>query len=88
MRDHRNIVFVLYGSCNGNGTWTSTHTLTGQQTVLEFLVYVLAVVRRDVDEAWVKLLQTVDGAEQSCCSIALEWGQYLEGESSLLSFLI
>ena len=71
------------------GTWcTATHTLTSEETVFQFLIYILAVVCGYVDKPWVEFLEAVDGAEQRCCAITLEWWQNLEREASFIALLM
>ncbi len=55
VRDDRYVVLILYSACDGNGARSAAHTLAGEETVFQFLVYILAMVRSDVDKAWVKL---------------------------------
>ncbi len=52
VRDDRNVVLVLDGTCNGDGARAATHTLASQETVFQFLVYILAVVCGNVDKPW------------------------------------
>ena len=88
VRNDRNIVLVLDGSCNGNGTRTSAYALARQQTVFQFLVNVFAVMCRNVDKPRGIILQAVDGAEQGCCSVTLEWRQNFERKASLITLIL
>ena len=88
VRDDRDIVFVLDGAGDGYCARAATHTLTSEETVFQFLIYILAVVCGYVDKPWVEFLEAVDGAEQRCCAITLEWWQNLEREASFIALLM
>ena len=78
MRNNRNVVFVLDGTCNRNCTWAATHTLAGKQAVVQLLIDKLAVVRGDIYKSRVKFLQGIDGAEECCSTISLQWRKNLK----------
>ena len=72
MRDDRYVVLILYSACDGHGARSAAHTLAGEETVFQFLVYILAMVRSDVDKARTKLAQRIDGTEERCCSVTFQ----------------
>ena len=72
MRDDRYVVLILYSACDGHGARAAAHTLAGEETVFQFLVYILAMVRSDVDKARTKLAQRIDGTEECCCSVTFQ----------------
>ena len=72
MRDDRYVVLILYSACDGNGARAATYTLAGEETVFQFRVYILAMVRSDVDKARTKLAQRIDGTEECGCSVTFQ----------------
>ena len=88
VRDDWYVVFVLDGTGDGNSARAATHTLTSEETVFQFLIYILAVVCGYVDKPWGEFLEAVDGAEQCRRAITLEWWQNLEREASLVALLM
>ena len=48
-------LFCIAPTTDGNGTRAATHTLTSEETVFQFLVYILAMVRSNVDKARIKV---------------------------------
>ncbi|CUP97056.1 Uncharacterised protein [Segatella copri] len=72
MRDDRYVVLILYSACDGHGARAAAHTLASEETVFQFLVYILAMVRSDVDKARTKLAQRIDGTEECCCSVTFQ----------------
>ena len=63
MRDDRYVVLILYSACDGYGARSAAHTLAGEETVFQFLVYILART---------KLAQRIDGTEECCCSVTFQ----------------
>ena len=59
----------ITGSCRARA---AAHTLASEETVFQFLVYILAMVRSDVDKARTKLAQRIDGTEECCCSVTFQ----------------
>ena len=82
MRTDRYAVALLYGCCDGDGAGAPADALPFQQSVLALMVYELAMMRGDVYEEGVEILQLVDRAEQCLCAVALQRRQYFEREMS------
>ena len=84
MRNDRKMIFLLNGSCNSDGAWAAAHTLTLQQTVLQFLIHIFRMVGRDIDVFRTELLQLVYRVEEFLCAHALQRGQHFERETLLV----
>ena len=74
------VVFVLYRSGNGYGARTAAHAGALEQSVVELLIYNLAVVRGYVDKPRVKCLQLIYCVEQPLRACALQGRQHLKRE--------
>ena len=84
---HRDIIAMLDSCGNSNSSWAATDALPLKLSVLQFLIHILRVVRRDIDERRVKLHEFVDGLEKGFRTIPFQRRQYLKGEASLACIL-
>ena len=82
MRLNGNVVTLLDGGSDGYRTRTTTNPLPFKLSILQFLIYKLRVMRRDVDIGRIKLLQLVDIGKKLIGARPFQWGQHLEGKSS------
>ena len=77
-----NVVTLLDSGSDGYRTRTTTNPLPFKLPILQFLIYKLRVMCRDVDIGRIKLLQLVDIGKKLIRARPFQRGQHLEGESS------
>ena len=88
MRLYGNLVALLDGSGDGNGTRTAANSATFEASIGQLAVNVLGVVGGDVDESRLQCSQFVDVGKELAGTRALQWWQHLERELSLALVLV
>ena len=84
---HWNLETLLNGSCHGNGARAPTHALTLKAPVTQFLVHILAVMRRNINECRIQLTKLFDIGKKLIRARPLQRGQHLKRELMLVAIL-
>ena len=81
---HRHMKPLLDGCCHGNGARAQTHALTLKAPIAQFLVHILAVMRRNINECRIQLTKLFDIGKKLIRARPLQRGQHLKRELMLV----
>ena len=81
VRHHLDVVLVHDGRCYGYCARTTAQARAFEAAVGLFVIHVFAAVSRDVDVFRTELLERINGAEQTVCSVSFQRWKDLEGKT-------